>query len=329
MIIRHEKVKAGIIGWGENTLLLADLLTRYAKNIELVALSTSYETGRDYAIRNLGIKHIFTHHKQMMDLHEIDAVIIAGPGEEHTEQITDSLKAGYHTLYELPAALDISNAIKIVDTVEHYPSQIAMGALPHRYDSKYIKIKDKIQNGGIGKLIAIEVYVNQSRDSKIIINDPGIVRDMLLAQIDLVRWITNQEIVSVSSNSVAEGNHRVYAHFMASLENGQSCSFTANRQSHQPIGSSIKIIGSQSEIYFRAPIETYEYAEISKGQVTPTSLDHDNRKQYMDILNAFLYTIQEKVKPSDSVKDIMSNTRTTLAFEKCLDQDSAVHIDLY
>ena len=39
MIIRHEKVKAGIIGWGKNTLLLADLLTRYAKNIELVALS--------------------------------------------------------------------------------------------------------------------------------------------------------------------------------------------------------------------------------------------------------------------------------------------------
>jgi len=41
MIIRHEKVKAGIIGWGENTLLLADLLTRYSKNIDLVALSTS------------------------------------------------------------------------------------------------------------------------------------------------------------------------------------------------------------------------------------------------------------------------------------------------
>ena len=143
MIIRHEKVKAGIIGWGKNTLLLTDLLTRYAKNIELVALSTSYDTGRDYAIRNLGIKHIFTHHKQMMDLHEIDAVIIAGPGEEHTEQIIDSLKAGYHTLYELPAALDIFNAIKIVDAVEHYPSQIAMGALSHRYDSKYKKIKEK------------------------------------------------------------------------------------------------------------------------------------------------------------------------------------------
>ncbi|HAW04559.1 MAG TPA: hypothetical protein DCW83_07720, partial [Saprospirales bacterium] len=197
MIIRHEKVKAGIIGWGKNTLLLTDLLTRYAKNIELVALSTSYDTGRDYAIRNLGIKHIFTHHKQMMDLHEIDAVIIAGPGQEHTEQIIDSLKAGYHTLYELPAALDISNAIKIVDAVEHYPSQIAMGALSHRYDSKYIKIKEKIQSGAIGNLIAVEVYVNQFRDNKTVKTDPGIVRDMLLSQIDLVRWITGQEIISV------------------------------------------------------------------------------------------------------------------------------------
>lgn len=328
MIIRHEKVKAGIIGWGKNTLLLADLLTRYAKNIELVALSTSYDTGRDYAIRNLGIKHIFTHHKQMMDLHEIDAVIIAGPGEEHTEQIIDSLKAGYHTLYELPAALDIFNAIKIVDAVEHYPSQIAMGALAHRYDSKYIKIKEKIQSGAIGNLIAVEVYVNQFRDNKTEKTDSGIVRDMLLSQIDLVRWITGQEIISVSSNRVGEGINMTYAHFTASLEKGQSCIFTANRQSHQPHGSSIKIIGSDLEIYFRAPIETYEYAEISNGQLTPTSLDHDNKKEYMDILNAFLYTIQEKVKPNDTVKDIMSNTRTALAFEKCLGLYGPVEIEL-
>ena len=328
MIIRHEKVKAGIIGWGKNTLLLADLLTRYAKNIELVALSTSYDTGRDYAIRNLGIKHIFTHHKEMMDLHEIDAVIIAGPGEEHTEQIIDSLKAGYHTLYELPAALDIFNAIKIVDAVEHYPSQIAMGALSHRYVSKYIKIREKIQSGAIGNLIAIEVYVNQFRNNKILKTDSSIVRDMLLSQIDLVRWITGQEIISVSSNRVGEGINMTYAHFTASLEGGQSCTFTANRQSHQPHGSSIKIIGSDLEIYFRAPIETYEYAEISNGQLTPTSLDHDNKKEYMDILNAFLYTIQEKVKPNDTVKDIMSNTRTALAFEKCLGLYGPVEIDL-
>ena len=327
MIIRHEKVKAGIIGWGKNTLLLANLLTRYAKNIELVALSTSYDTGRDYAIRNLGIKHIFTHHKQMMDLHEIDAVIIAGPGEEHTEQIIDSLKAGYHTLYELPAALDIFNAIKIVDAVEHYPSQIAMGALSHRYDSKYKKIKEKIQSGAIGNLIAVEVYVNQFRDNKTEKTDPGIVRDMLLSQIDLVRWITGQEIISVTSNRVGEGINMTYAHFTASLEGGQSCTFTANRQSHQPHGSSIKIIGSDLEIYFRAPIETYEYAEISNGQLTPTSLDHDNKKEYMDMLNAFLYTIQEKVKPNDTVKDIMSNTRTALAFEKCLGLYGPVEID--
>ena len=328
MIIRHEKVKAGIIGWGKNTLLLADLLTRYAKNIELVALSTSYDTGRDYAIRNLGIKHIFTHHKEMMDLHEIDAVIIAGPGEEHTEQIIDSLKAGYHTLYELPAALDIFNAIKIVDAVEHYPSQIAMGALSHRYVSKYIKIREKIQSGAIGNLIAVEVYVNQFRDNKTEKTDPGIVRDILLSQIDLVRWITGQEIISVSSNRVGEGINMTYAHFTGSLEGGQSCTFTANRQSHQPHGSSIKIIGSDLEIYFRAPIETYEYAEISNGQLTPTSLDHDNKKEYMDILNAFLYTIQEKVKPNDTVKDIMSNTRTALAFEKCLGLYGPVEIDL-
>ena len=327
MIIRHEKVKAGIIGWGKNTLLLADLLTRYAKNIELVALSTSYDTGRDYAIRNLGIKHIFTHHKQMMDLHEIDAVIIAGPGEEHTEQIIDSLKAGYHTLYELPAALDIFNAIKIVDAVEHYPSQIAMGALSHRYDSKYKKIKEKIQSGAIGNLIAVEVYVNQFKDNKTEKTDPGIVRDMLLSQIDLVRWITGQEIISVSSNRVGEGINMTYAHFTASLEGGQSCTFTANRQSHQPHGSSIKTIGSDLEIYFRAPIETYEYAEISNGQLTPTSLDHDNKKEYMDILNAFLYTIQEKVKPNDTVKDIMSNTHTALAFEKCLGLYGPVEIE--
>jgi len=328
MIIRHEKVKAGIIGWGENTLLLADLLTRYAKNIELVALSTSYDTGRDYAIRNLGIKHIFTHHKQMMDLHEIDAVIIAGPGAEHTEQIIDSLKAGYHTLYELPAALDIFNAIKIVDAVEHYPSQIAMGALSHRYDSKYKKIKEKIQSGAIGNLIAVEVYANQFRDNKTEKTDPGIVRDMLLSQIDLVRWITGQEIISVSSNRVGEGINMTYAHFTASLEEGQSCTFTANRQSHQPHGSSIKIIGSDLEIYFRAPIETYEYAEISNGQLTPTYLDHDNKKEYMDILNAFLYTIQEKVKPNDTVKDIMSNTRTALAFEECLGLYGPVEVEL-
>ena len=328
MIIRHEKVKAGIIGWGKNTLLLADLLTRYAKNIELVALSTSYDTGRDYAIRNLGIKHIFTHHKQMMDLHEIDAVIIAGPGEEHTEQIIDSLKAGYHTLYELPAALDIFNAIKIVDAVEHYPSQIAMGALSHRYDSKYKKIKEKIRSGAIGNLIAVEVYVNQFRDNKILKTDSSIVKDMLLSQIDLVRWITGQEIISVSSNRVGEGINMTYAHFTASLEGGQACTFTVNRQSHQPRGSSIKIIGSDLEIYFRAPIETYEYAEISNGQLTPTSLDHDNKREYMDILNAFLYTIQEKVKPNDTVKDIMSNTHTALAFEKCLGLYGPVEIEL-
>ena len=118
-----------------------------------------------------------------------------------------------------------------------------------------------------------------------------------------------------------------YAHFTASLEGGQSCTFTANRQSHQPHGSSIKTIGSDLEIYFRAPIETYEYAEISNGQLTPTSLDHDNKKEYMDILNAFLYTIQEKVKPNDTVKDIMSNTHTALAFEKCLGLYGPVEIE--
>lgn len=300
MYFRHDKVKAGIIGWGENTLLVADILSRYTKFIDFVAFSSSHKPGRDYVLRNLGVKHIYNHHNQMMDLHEIDAVIILGPKDEYAQQIIDSLKAGYHVLYELPAIVSRSTAEELIECISRHPSQICMPAISHRHDSHIKRIKENIEKGDLGEIISIEYSINRNKDKSSYVSEADMLPDILLEGLDLVFWLLKSTLVKSTTVSC----HDDYRQYNLLDINGVEFHIVANRLGHAPDGSTLRIIGTKSEIVVNHPDVMIHRAQVTAGNYTTISSELDMILPYQNIINAFVYHIQEKKQPDFKAKDL-------------------------
>lgn len=120
------KVKIGIVGTGNRgTSLLRTLLTMY--NVDIVALCDLDESRAVNAatlceksgrIRPEVYGKDLSAYKVMLDKHRLDAVIIATYWDSHTAIALDVMSRGMYPGIEVPAALTVTDAWRLVETSE-------------------------------------------------------------------------------------------------------------------------------------------------------------------------------------------------------------------
>lgn len=136
----------------------------------------------------------------------LDAVLIASSTDTHVDLIIRAAKAGKAILCEKPIDLDINRVNRCWDEIKHCNVPIQLG-FNRRYDPSHRAVAEAVRNGEVGQL---EMVIISSRDpapppADYIKVSGGLLRDMMIHDFDLARFVLGEEPVEVfamASNKV-------------------------------------------------------------------------------------------------------------------------------
>jgi predicted dehydrogenase len=177
----HARVLAGISG------------------IQFVGIADPDPGQRQLVDRVLGIP-TFEHFEGLLKL-GLDAVTIAAPTHLHHDIALACIARGIHVLVEKPIASSVEEGRSIIAAARRAGLTLMVGHV-ERFNPAVIAIKDAIRGEDILSIAITRVGPFPPRMSNV-----GIVIDLAVHDIDLIRWFTDSDIVEVQpqlSNAVAE-----------------------------------------------------------------------------------------------------------------------------
>jgi myo-inositol 2-dehydrogenase / D-chiro-inositol 1-dehydrogenase len=143
---------------------------------------------------------------------DVDAVLIASPGDAHTEQLNACLDRGIPVLCEKPLTTDISSAYAIAQKEKALGKQLIQVGFMRRFDPEYAALRKLISDGGLGNPLMVHcVHRNPAVGDHF--NSEFMIRDSIVHEVDVVRFLLDEEITSVevikgvSSSSAPHGTH--------------------------------------------------------------------------------------------------------------------------
>jgi predicted dehydrogenase len=131
----------------------------------------------------------------------VDAVTIAAPTHLHQELALACIARGVHVLVEKPIASSVEEGRDIIAAARRAGVALMVGHV-ERFNPAVEALKEALRNEDILSIAITRVGPFPPRMSKI-----GVVIDLAVHDIDLIRWFTDSEIVEVQpqlTSAVAE-----------------------------------------------------------------------------------------------------------------------------
>ena len=127
---------------------------------------------------------------------DVDAVVLATPGSTHEKQLLACLEYGKPVLCEKPLTTDVETALGVVKREAELGKRLIQVGFMRRFDHEYAGLKALLDSGGLGRALVLHCAhrnpaVPPSFDSAMI------VRDSLVHEVDVTRFLLDEEIVSI------------------------------------------------------------------------------------------------------------------------------------
>ena len=124
-------------------------LAKHKENAEKA--SAKVETYQDY--------------RKLLENKTIDAVVIATPNHLHTLIAIAAIQAGKHVYVEKPVSHNIHEGRLLAEHAKKHPELIVQHGMQRRSDEAWLKIKDFVKNGAIGKPVVSRGFCYKPRQS--------------------------------------------------------------------------------------------------------------------------------------------------------------------
>jgi myo-inositol 2-dehydrogenase/D-chiro-inositol 1-dehydrogenase len=137
---------------------------------------------------------------------DVDAVLIASPGDAHAEQLNACLDRGIPVLCEKPLTIVVGSAYAIVQKEKALGKQLIQVGFMRRFDTEYAALQQMISDGGLGKPLMVHcVHRNPAVGDHF--NSEFMIRDSVVHEVDSVRFLLGEELRSVEViKGTATGN---------------------------------------------------------------------------------------------------------------------------
>jgi len=220
-----KKVGVAVIGtgfWGKNHARVYTEL----ESTELIAVcDVNPEIAKNVA-NQFGVK-AYTNTSKMLKNKRIDALSICTWSTKLSEETLKSLKMKKHVLVEKPMATNTKQAKKLLEIAEENSVCLTVGFLM-RFIPGLKKIKEAIANKKIGDMVCANAKrVSQWPER---IGDVGVVKDTAIHDIDIMKYITNEDPVAVFAKTGNMRNRKFedYAQIMLTYKDGKSAFIESN-----------------------------------------------------------------------------------------------------
>jgi hypothetical protein len=192
------RLRVGVAGVGvmgsNHARVFADLA-----GIRLVGVADPDPASRDMVASALGCAGLSNIEELLAE--GVDAMTIAAPTHLHRELALCCIKQGVHVLVEKPIAPSVVEGRAIIAAARHAGVSLMVGHV-ERFNPTVEAIKEAIRGEDILSIAITRVGPFPPRMSNV-----GVVIDLAVHDIDLIRWFTESEIAEVQpqlSSAVAE-----------------------------------------------------------------------------------------------------------------------------
>ena len=210
-----KKLKVGVIGCGRISVMHL-IPAQMLGEAELVACCDIKKDRADETAAKYNIKAYYSY-EEMLDQEELDAVHICLPHHLHTKAACYAFEKGVHVLSEKPMDVDYASAANAVKLAEE--KGVLYGVIFQcRYNNAAQLVKKAAVAGKLGKIISARSTLTWSRSDEYYSESDwkgtwdkeggGVVIDQAIHSIDLVNWIVDSEVDSVSC-SMANRGHQI------------------------------------------------------------------------------------------------------------------------
>jgi len=196
--VSERPLRVGVIGVGvmgsNHARVLAGL-----PGTELVGIADPDRKQADFVARTLGCKAV-ADADALFDM-KLDAVTIAAPTHLHRDLALAAIARGVHLLVEKPIASTVDEGREIIAAARRAGLVLMIGHV-ERFNPAVEAIKEAVRNEDILSIGITRVGPFPPRMSNV-----GVVIDLAVHDIDLIRWFTDSDIIEVQpqlSSAVAE-----------------------------------------------------------------------------------------------------------------------------
>jgi predicted dehydrogenase len=194
----ERPLRVGVVGVGVMGSNHARVLAQLP-GVELAGIADPEAAHREFVSRLLSCP-AFADVDALID-HGVDALTIAAPTHIHHDLALTCAARGIHILVEKPIASSVEEGRSIIAAARRAGVALMVGHV-ERFNPAVEAIKEAIQDEDILSIAITRVGPYPPRMSNV-----GVVIDLAVHDIDLIRWFTDSEIVEVQpqlSSAIAE-----------------------------------------------------------------------------------------------------------------------------
>ena len=220
-----KKLGVAVVGtgfWGKNHARVYKEL----QGTELVAICDANAERAKSIAAQFGVK-AYTTSTRMLKNEKIEAVSICTWSTSLAKEALKALNAGKHVLVEKPMATNVKQAERLVEAAEKNGLYLTVGFLM-RFIPGLQHIREAVAKKKIGELVCVTAKrVSQWPER---IGDVGVVKDTAIHDIDIVRYVSNEDPIAVYAK-IGSMRHRKfedYAQIMLTYEDGKTAFIESN-----------------------------------------------------------------------------------------------------
>lgn len=191
-----QPLRVGVVGVGMMGADHADRLATKIANATLAAVADpDIDRARELASRYADVE-VYADPLDLIAADGIDAVLLASPGFVHEEQLRACLEHGKPVLCEKPLTMDSESSLRVVEAERALGQPLISVGFMRRFDPEYARMKDLIDAGTFGAPLVVHQF-HRNKDVPPTFKSEMIVRDSLVHEVDVARFLLGEEIASI------------------------------------------------------------------------------------------------------------------------------------
>jgi len=226
--MRGQQIRVGVAGCGQIARRLH--IPSYLRSERASIVAIYNHTGDTVAdLRRLAPgAQLYTDYDAFLAESEIQALSICTPNSLHCDMTIKALSRGISVLVEKPMAVNLDEAIRMIET-ERRTGTLLMVGQSQRYYPSHKKARDLVRGGVLGKIDQVRATLahggpiswsprGQWFVSREMAGDGGVIADLGIHKVDLLHFLTGDRISKVFSLSKKSFFEEATDNFAAVLE---------------------------------------------------------------------------------------------------------------
>ncbi len=334
-------VNVGIIGAGRIGQVHAKSILTGVPDAKILAIADPFIKPQvaEWA-KSVGIENVYTDHRKILEDDRIDAVLICASTDQHAQLSLEAIAAGKHVFCEKPIDQSIAKIEEVKAALAASPKKLVYQVgFNRRYDHNYRAMRKAVEDGKIGEVQFVRV---SSRDpepppAQYVAGSGGMFMDMMIHDLDMVRYLSGQEIVEVYAQgaclvdpAIGEAGDVDTVTITLKLSNGALATIDGSRKAVYGYDQRGEVFGSKGCVINANDSDSNIVLSTVDGVTAEKPLWFFLERymgSYQAEVREFIDCVKNGRDPWVGIEDGLLSIRLALACTKSMNENRPVRID--